>query len=41
MNSGPTRGQALTGEGRGTTVTTADATGGSAKHVVGRGVVSR
>lgn len=41
LNRDPARGQALTGEGRGTTVATADATGGSAKHVVGRGVVSR
>ena len=39
LNQDSSRNPSLTGEGRGTAVATQDASGGSARHVVGRGVV--
>jgi hypothetical protein len=40
LNEDPGR-MNITGEGRGTTVSTQDFAGGSTRHVVGRGVVHR
>jgi len=41
LNRDPSHNPGLTGEGRGTAVATHDSTGGSARHVVGRGAAGR